>query len=81
MSALHNHRTIPALRECKVCNPPIPRPSFEQWMARVDREIARSTGLSYLDLADYGYRDAYDDELSPREVAADVLAAEGFMEA
>ena len=48
--------------------------TFEQWLARVHREIAHITGgITGDDLVDYPYRDAYDNGESPEETAIAVL--------
>jgi len=52
--------------------------NFNQWMQQVDNKIYNICGLSYMDLADYPYRDYYDDELSPKEVAIMILEDEGL---
>ena len=48
-------------------------PGFAAWMAEVDQELSRRCGFTSGDLTDYGYRDAYSDELTPGEVAGEVL--------
>lgn len=55
-----------------------PELSFEQWMRLVDRELGQRCGFTHLDLADFAYRDLFDDECSPADVAVDVLADNGF---
>jgi Family of unknown function (DUF5419) len=53
--------------------------TFEQWMAAVDREIARRAGgFTSSDLADWQYRDNYDQGASPIDVALDVLEDNGM---
>lgn len=49
------------------------RPTFEVWMAAVDRAVERRVGLSVHDLADYPFRDAYDDGVPAARVARDVI--------
>jgi uncharacterized protein DUF5419 len=51
--------------------------TFEEFMQAVDVQVMRRVGVSYLDLPDFRYRDAYDDEMSPAECASEVIA-EGF---
>lgn len=51
---------------------------FGLWMSKVDREIARVCGFTHEDLPDYCYRDAFEDERSPKEVAWEVLEEAGF---
>lgn len=46
---------------------------FAQFMRQVDAEIEKRVGLSYSDLADYPYYDAYEDDVDPVEVARDVI--------
>ncbi|ASJ79591.1 hypothetical protein SEA_KALNOKY_88 [Mycobacterium phage Kalnoky] len=48
--------------------------SFEEWMRRVDRVMLAVTGLTHRDIADWNYRDAYDDDVSPRTAALKALA-------
>ena len=48
-------------------------PTFEQWMARVDRVILTSIGISIHDLPDCPFRDWYDDRLRPVRAAARAL--------
>jgi hypothetical protein len=50
---------------------------WERWMEAVDMEVQRLCGMSADDLADYAYRDAYDDGADPAEVAREALAADG----
>ena len=52
--------------------------SYDAFMKRVDRVIEHECGLSYLDLPDYAYRDAYDDDADPRETALQALDNAGF---
>jgi len=52
--------------------------SFEAYMHAVDAELGKRCGLGHRDLADYMYRDAYDDEVPPAEVAEEVLADNGY---
>ncbi|MEC4763789.1 hypothetical protein VT930_11810 [Mycobacterium sherrisii] len=54
------------------------RPTFDEWMRLVDRELAQRCGLTHSDLADFCYRDAFNDECSPAEVAVEVLADNDF---
>jgi len=46
---------------------------FAQFMRQVDNEIMRRVGVGYSDLADYAHYDAYEDGVSPREVAVEVI--------
>jgi hypothetical protein len=43
--------------------------SFEQWIKEVNDIFMNKLGLGYMDIADWYYRDAYDDELTPLEAA------------
>ena len=47
---------------------------FAEWLKDVDAEVSAQIGLSYRDLADYMFRDAFDDGLNPAHVALDVIA-------
>ena len=53
-------------------------PTFEQWMAEVNKELRSRCGLSAHDLADFRYYDAYSDECTPAEIAVEVLAENDF---
>lgn len=53
--------------------------TFQQWMRKVDGEIAKRCGLSSGDLADQCYRDMYEDGLTPAEAADEVLEEERFL--
>jgi hypothetical protein len=57
----------------------MPKATFEQWMAKVDAVLVRTCGLTSGDLADWMYGDAYDDGVSPREAAQEVLAENGWV--
>jgi hypothetical protein len=52
--------------------------TFEEWLAAVDRDLMKLCKLTHRDLADYNYRDAFEDELTPLEAAWEVLVEEGF---
>lgn len=54
------------------------RPTFEQWMARADRQVRKLAGLSAHDLPDQPWHDWYDDEMPPTSAAVQALANEGF---
>lgn len=48
---------------------------FAVWMYRVDRVIReRTNGFGHRDLPDWGWRDAYNDDLSPADATADAIA-------
>jgi len=51
---------------------------FEKWLADVDAEVQARAGVSYKDLPDFLYRDAFDSGISATATAADVLAEAGF---
>lgn len=52
--------------------------TFEEWMKEVDKHIGRACGMSHNDIDDFRYRDCYDDECRPGEVAEEALANAGF---
>jgi hypothetical protein len=52
--------------------------SYEEWMRRVDAVVMARAGVSVHDLPDFQSRDMYNDEVTPAEAAAEVLAEEGF---
>lgn len=52
--------------------------TFQEWLREVDRELLAICGLTHRDLADYLYRDAFDDECEPSEVAVSVLEDNDF---
>ena len=45
------------------------RPTFENWMARVDDVLVRKVGVSSADLPDMAYADMYDEGITPEEAA------------
>jgi len=47
--------------------------SFDQWMQQIDNIFMDKLGLSYMDIADWYYRDAYDDGLTPLEAAEEAF--------
>ena len=48
---------------------------FAVWMYGVDRVIRqRTNGFSHRDLPDFGWKDAYNNDLSPALAAADAIA-------
>lgn len=52
---------------------------FEKWMNEVDALITGVTGaLGYEDLADFAYRDAFEEDQRPIDVAREVLEENGF---
>jgi hypothetical protein len=46
-------------------------------MRAVDSQLQRKLGLGTADLSDWGYRDAYDDGMSPSRAAAAAMRAAG----
>lgn len=52
--------------------------SFKEWMDRIDDALGNECGLCHLDLADYAYRDAFDDGCTPNEIAWEVLQDNGL---
>ena len=48
--------------------------TFKQWMKRVDRLLESALGLSSMDLSDKCWRDMFDDGITPREAAADIIS-------
>jgi hypothetical protein len=53
---------------------------FEKFMAEVNHHLAKASGFTAFDLSDYGYWDAFESEMPPAEVAAEVLAENGMSE-
>ena len=48
---------------------------FAVWLYEVDRIMrARTDGFSHRDLPDFGWKDAYNNDLSPALAAADAIA-------
>ena len=52
--------------------------TYTEWITAVDTEVIRIAGLSVHDLADYNLRDAYEDDVDPTEIAADILEENGW---
>lgn len=49
--------------------------TFAQWMKAVDAEVVKITGgLEAADFADWGFADAFEDGVEPRQAAIDMLA-------
>lgn len=46
---------------------------FMQWMAQVDADLEALLGVGSRDLADAPYRDYFEDGLTPREAADEVV--------
>ena len=54
------------------------KPSFNQWLAAVDRHLVRRVGVTTGDLADQCYADWFEDGITPFQAAQLVLQDEGF---
>ena len=52
--------------------------NFETWMAEVDRRLVLACGMGVDDLPDYNYRDAFDEGISPKEIANEALDEAGW---
>lgn len=52
--------------------------TYNQWYAKVNAIVMSVAGVGIDDLADGMSRDAWRDELTPREYATDQLENEGF---
>ena len=50
--------------------------TFSEWMQKVDAALVKKVGMSSDCLADFCYRDAYDNGERPTSVAKQVLEAE-----
>lgn len=53
-------------------------PRFAFWMRQVDLRVMAMVGINIYSLEDWLYHDAYADGATPREVARDLLAANGW---
>lgn len=53
-------------------------PRFALWLACVDRAVQRRVVLSYMDMEDWHYYDAYDAGMSPVEAALEALEYNGY---
>lgn len=51
---------------------------FAEWMTDVDRTITQITGLSYLDLPDWNYAEAFRGGMDSLDAAEEVLLEAGF---
>ena len=56
----------------------MPLNEYQNWLRQVDRELERTVSLSMLDLPDFNYTDAFNDETTPKEVADAVLKEAGY---
>ena len=52
--------------------------TFEEWMRDVDLAVEAISGVSTLDLPDWGYRDAFEDGLTADEAADAILEENEF---
>lgn len=48
--------------------------AFKLWMAKVDAEVNRRIGLSYMDLPDIDYAGLFDDGVSAKRAAGKAIA-------
>lgn len=48
--------------------------TFKQWMKRVDRLLESALGLSSMDLSDKCWRDMFNDGITPKDAAADIIS-------
>lgn len=57
--------------------------AFDAWMEQVDEVCQERVGCSVYDLADYMFRDAFDEHMSPGDVVQDLIDREsiGFYDA
>lgn len=51
----------------------MPTQTFEEWQATIDRYVGRVIGLSIHDLPDQPYRDWFDDEVTAKEAAREIV--------
>jgi len=55
---------------------------YAEWMQIVDRTMRiRTGGFSTSDFPDYGFRDAFRDDLTPMDVVDAILSGEGWTDA
>ena len=52
--------------------------TFETWFGKVSAEVVKITGLEAEDFADWGFADAFDDAVEPRQAAIDMLAQDSI---
>ncbi|QFP95570.1 hypothetical protein SEA_GAUGELDP_87 [Mycobacterium phage GaugeLDP] len=50
--------------------------SFARWIGEVDRFLLGHYGVTHRDIADWTWRDAYQDEMGPRAAAREAIANE-----
>ncbi len=51
---------------------------FQTWMLKVDAVLNATASVDSNDLADWTYRDAFEDEMPPEEAAQEVLVENGW---
>lgn len=51
---------------------------FQAYMVAVNTEIEARTGLGFMDIEDWGYRDAYADGVDPKDAAVRALENAGW---
>ena len=56
------------------------RPTFEEWMARVDRLVSRHVGISVYDLEDAPFMEWYEDRVRPIRAANKALKRQQGMD-
>jgi hypothetical protein len=54
-----------------------PMADYNAWMARVEAQLDKLVGCGSLDLPDWGYRDAYENGMTPSEAARDAVEEAG----
>jgi len=52
--------------------------NFQDWMRRVDAVLNATASVDSNDLADWGYKNAFEDEMPPEEAAQEVLVENGW---
>lgn len=51
---------------------------FDSYMNEIDNLLRARIGLGYLDLADYNFRDSFEDQIPASEVVDEMLELEGI---
>ena len=54
--------------------------TFETYMEEVDKILDEKVGIGYMDLPDWHWMDAFEDESTPAEATADFMEDEGMGE-
>lgn len=52
---------------------------YAVWLTQLEIVCQRSKGVSFLDLADFDWRDQHENGVQPREALREALAAEGLL--